>query len=273
MTKFITALFVLITCSLPDLLASNVCTSHIQRIERQEGIPRNLLAAMARVESGRYNKAKNAVEPWPWTVQSQGKSNYFETKSEAVAHVKALQKKGIKNIDIGCMQMNVEHHGHKFSSIEEMFEPAHNVGRGAEYLKQLKTGKNNAWSTAVGNYHSFTPEHHSRYKNLVLKNLSLVNREDGQGFNRQAGSRGSLYGTSSSRGGLYYTVAGGSEPARREVSASLYSYSRAHGMTGASKPVHKPTHKIVSATAKSRIAQMKSNGVKDLAFMDAKKSD
>jgi hypothetical protein len=247
--------------SLPTAWASNVCMSHIQRVEKTEGIPKNLLAAMARTESGRYNKAKNAVEPWPWTVQSGGKSNYFQTKQEAVAHVKALQKKGIKNIDIGCMQMNLEHHGHKFATIEQMFEPSHNVVQGAKYLKQMKTYRNQAWSTAVGNYHSFTPEHHNRYKNLVLKNLSLVNKEQGFLINDQTLARGSLYPGGGSSSAVIRPV--GSQAA---VRASLYSYSRAHGMSGASKPIRKQSHKIVKMTSKKKIAQMKSVGVYDLGF-------
>lgn len=240
------------------VLASNLCTSHIQRVERQEGIPKNLLAAMARVESGRYNKANKTVEPWPWTVQSQGKSNYFSTKSEAVEHVKALQRKGVKNIDIGCMQMNLEHHGHKFSTIEQMFEPSHNVEKGAKYLKQLKNDKNKAWSTAVGNYHSFTPEHHTRYKNLVLKNLGLVNQEAGDSFDARSLSGGSLYPGGGYRG--------------KAVRPSLYSYSHMRGLNGPKRPAHKQTHKIIKLSSKNRVAIMRGNGVKDLAFMNVKKA-
>ena len=244
----------------PTGVWANACLQHIQRVERQEGIPRNLLVAMARVESGRYNGARKMVEPWPWTVQQGGKSNYFKTKAEAVSHVRALQRKGIKNIDVGCMQMNMEHHGHKFASLEDMFEPAHNVTQGAKYLKQLKMEKNRAWSTAVGNYHSFTPEHHNRYKTLVMKNLSLVNREGGMQFNDQNYARGSLFPA----GG----ISNGNSNA--PVKASLYTYSRARGMVNAKRPAHKATHKTVKASAKARIAQMKGNGVHDLAFMRKK---
>lgn len=248
--------------SLPIAMASNMCMSHIQRIERQEGIPINLLAAMAQVESGRYNKSKRMVEPWPWTVQSQGKSNYFSSKAEAVSFVKNLQRQGINNIDIGCMQMNIEHHGHKFSSVEQMFEPAVNVAQGAKYLKQLKLDKNKAWSTAVGNYHSFTPEHHNRYKNLVLKKLSQVNKELGAEPIDQGMTRGSLYPGGS-----------GPKPAVYNVSASLYSYNRTPGVTGARKPVRKQTHKIVRVSSPGRIAMMKSRGVNDMAFMDKKDTE
>jgi hypothetical protein len=235
MRKYMFIFILVFLWDLPIILASNICTSHIQRVELLEGIPKNLLAAMARVESGRYNGAKKIVEPWPWTVQSQGKSNYFGTKAEAVNHVKALQKKGIKNIDVGCMQMNFLHHGHKFRSIEEMFEPAHNVAQGAKYLKQLKSHKNQAWSTAVGNYHSFTPVHHIRYKNLVLKNFGLVNGEQGTIFKDSLYAGGTKDNGSSSKGSF---------------KAVVYTYSPVHGMKGNSDS-HKQTHKIIRITPKN----------------------
>ncbi len=256
--------------------------NHIQRIERLEGIPTNLLAAMAHVESGRYNKDKKLVEPWPWTVQSQGKSNYFNTRDEAVEYVKGLQRRGIKNIDIGCMQMNVEHHGHKFASIEDMFEPAHNVGQGAKYLKQLKTDQNRAWSTAVGNYHSFTPEHHMRYKNLVLKKFSQVNRGGGNTFADHNALHGGIvpgisapapitrHGVTIYKGSGGSLYPGASKKSNKPVSASLFSYSRAGGIKGTRKPEKVSKPKVISLSAQKRTAMMVSHGVQDLAFMDKK---
>ncbi len=241
---------------LPDLLASNLCTGHIKRIERLEGIPHNLLLAMAHVESGRYDATRKSVEPWPWTVQSQGKSNYFNSRHEAVSYVHELMKKGIKNIDIGCMQMNVEHHSHKFPSIDHMFDPGLNVGQGAKYLKQLKEQKKQGWSTAVGNYHSFTPEFHDRYKTKVFKKLAQVNNQPGVYSAKLEASKGSLYGRSETT------------PADYRVNASLYSYSRSHGLTGARKPVQPRIHKVVKNTTKSRVAMMKSRGIKGLEFME-----
>lgn len=248
---------------------SNACLTHIQNVERQEGIPRNLLMAMARVESGRYNEARKTVEPWPWTVQHGGKSNYFSTKAEAVSHVKSLMMKGYKNIDVGCMQMNIEHHGHKFATLEDMFEPAHNVAQSAKYLKQLKSDRNAAWSTAVGNYHSHTPVHHDRYKKLVLKNLSLMNKDQSNFFTRL---NDTSLDSGAVRGSLFPAGRSIRPIASNGVKASLYHYSRSHGMTGVKRPVQKHGMKHVKVTSKGRIAQMKGNGVKanDLAFMNKK---
>ena len=100
----------------------------------------------------------------------------------------------------------------------------------------------------------------------MLKNLSLVNKENGGLFAAEGPfAKGSLF---SSPAKIYSTRA----PIHQgsAVRASLYSYSRSHGMTGARKPVkgslHRPTHKMVKLTAKKRIAQMKGVGIYDLGF-------
>ena len=63
---------------------ANRCTPHITTIEFTQYIPQGLLAAMARVESGRWNKINRRVEPWPWTISVQGKGQYYATKHEAL---------------------------------------------------------------------------------------------------------------------------------------------------------------------------------------------
>ena len=85
-------------------------------------------------------------------------------------------------------------------------------------------------------------------------------------YNDRPATRGSLYPGGTSKIPM-------ANPAVHSVSASLYSYSRTHGMTGARQPVHKQTHKIIKMTAKSRMASMKADGVKDMAYMDTKKLD
>lgn len=51
----------------------------------------------------------------------------FVNKQIAVKIVENLIEKGIRNIDIGCMQINYKVHGKHFRNIEEMFEPRNNV--------------------------------------------------------------------------------------------------------------------------------------------------
>ena len=73
--------------------------------------------------------------------------------SEAVEAVKELQRRGTRNIDVGCMQINLLYHSDAFDSIESAFEPSINVAYGAKYLSALHN-ETGSWFTAVRRYHS-----------------------------------------------------------------------------------------------------------------------
>lgn len=133
--------------------SSQVCSAAIHAAELTQGIPRFLLHAVSLTESGKWHKKAKARIAWPWTVNAGGKGKFFPTKSKAIAEVKRLQGKGIRNIDVGCMQINLRHHGHIFQSVEEMFEPVNNVAYAAAWLKKLR-GKKGSWAHAVGRYHN-----------------------------------------------------------------------------------------------------------------------
>lgn len=236
--------------------AANVCSNHIARIERIEGIPRNLLAAMARVESGRMNQDSGAVEPWPWTLQAEGKSYYFETRSEAARQIQTLMKRGVKNIDVGCMQINIGHHGHNFPSVDHMLDPAKNVRYAAQFLKDLKSKEGTTWSTAVGNYHSTTDEHHKRYKELVFKSIPKVSKEQSQSGPRIIRMPGGLYPIRETKPTQY-------------ASASLQPYQRTYGMNRVNRSSGPRLIKMPpTQTSRKKAAIMRSRGVKDTQFMN-----
>src|ERR1700712_4868922 len=69
-------------------------------------LPDKLLPAIARVESGRLDAATGRVRPWPWTINVEGTGSFFDTKAQAIATVQALQARGGRSIDVGCMQGN-----------------------------------------------------------------------------------------------------------------------------------------------------------------------
>lgn len=150
---------------------ANYCKSAIAVAENRHGIPHKLLLAIATVESGRWNAELKKSEPWPWTVQSAGKSYYFDSKKEAITFVEKLQRKGVKNIDVGCMQVNLHYHKTAFQSLEEAFDADANVNYGAGFLKKLKQGANN-WKKAVAHYHSRTKSLYKPYQKLVYSALS-----------------------------------------------------------------------------------------------------
>jgi hypothetical protein len=144
------------------------CAQATARFERAEGIPVHLLTAISLAETGRWDEDRRASFAWPWTVTAGGEGRYFNTKAEAVAEVKRLQAKGVKNIDVGCMQVNMFHHGDAFESVEAAFDPATNVAYASRFLKVLHDSTR-SWTQAAAHYHSTNAERNQGYKEKVLR--------------------------------------------------------------------------------------------------------
>ncbi len=141
-----------------------VCMETTQQIEKEYKIKKHLLATITSVESGRWNADKKQNIAWPWTVNARGKGMFFNTKAEAIAEVKRLQKAGIKSIDVGCMQINLAYHPDAFESVEEAFDPRKNVEYGAKFLKNLYENRDHDWVKAAMAYHSSVPHKAQQYK-------------------------------------------------------------------------------------------------------------
>jgi soluble lytic murein transglycosylase-like protein len=141
----------------PIETVGKLCAAPIARFERSERIPRQLLAAVALAESGRWDKARGAKFAWPWTVTAGGKGRFFDTKAAAIAEVRRLRASGISNIDVGCMQINLKYHPDAFDDLNQAFDPSENVAYAARFLKRLNEARR-SWSMAVGLYHSSNRE-------------------------------------------------------------------------------------------------------------------
>lgn len=144
---------------------AGVCYDAIRQVERQYGMPYQLLDAVSVTESGRYLNGK--TEGWPWTLNVEGAGHYYDSKQEAIAAVEKFRKQGKKSIDIGCMQINLKHHPKAFSSLEEGFDPMANVTYAAQFLQELKA-RHDTWARAIAYYHSATPERQMIYKKRIL---------------------------------------------------------------------------------------------------------
>jgi hypothetical protein len=146
--------------------ASQLCRPAIDAAERRHNIPARLLAAIARVESGRPDPG-GEISPWPWAVNAEGQGFFFDSKAEAITAVNGMRARGIRSIDVGCMQVNLVHHPDAFASLEQAFDPAANADYAARFLNKLfsQTG---AWPKAAAWYHSATPELGDPYSRRVM---------------------------------------------------------------------------------------------------------
>jgi len=154
--------------AVPPLAPDNLCAAETNAAERGYGIPAGLLHSISIVESGRYDSAQKATIAWPWTVMAEGQGRYLPSKTEAIAEVRRLKARGVQNIDVGCMQVNLRYHPDAFASLDEAFDPAANVGYAARFLKGL-FGATGHWPTAASYYHSQTPSLAAEYRERLMK--------------------------------------------------------------------------------------------------------
>jgi hypothetical protein len=151
----------------------DLCESEIASAEKKYGIPHRLFMAIGTVESGRSIDSSKGKRPYPWTICAAGKSYYFSTKSAAIATVKRLMAQGKRNIDVGCMQVNLLHHPHAFRTLEEAFTPKYNVAYAAKFFVGLKN-MYNSWTHAVGYYHSKAAKYYKPYCTTVYNTWKNV---------------------------------------------------------------------------------------------------
>lgn len=144
-----------------------LCETAITSAEFAARLPPRLLIAIAQEETGRPDPDSNAIRPWPWTINAEGNGQYFATKPEAIAAVRALLARGVRSIDVGCMQINLAYHPDAFASLEEAFDPGRNAVYVAGFLNTLYAGSHD-WALAIGAYHSETPVLGDAYRALVM---------------------------------------------------------------------------------------------------------
>jgi soluble lytic murein transglycosylase-like protein len=131
------------------------CQRAIAAAERGSGLPAGLLLAIARVESGRP-KPGGGIAPWPYALNGGGEGRFPPDRAAAIAEVEAFRARGVRSIDVGCMQVNLQYHPNAFDGLEAAFDPARNVAYAVRFLRELR-GRTGNWAEAIAQYHSGEP--------------------------------------------------------------------------------------------------------------------
>jgi soluble lytic murein transglycosylase-like protein len=121
--------------------------------------------------------------PWPWTLNVNEDKNgvkagarRYANKQTAEQALTLLIRKGIRNIDVGLMQVNLYWHGSKVSNDLELLDPKTNITVAAGYLKDLK--KNNSISKTIANYHAPSdPQRGNDYVKRVKHYEIIINEK------------------------------------------------------------------------------------------------
>jgi hypothetical protein len=151
--------------------AETACLREIRAAERRNRLPGHLLLAIGLTESGREVAGRLTV--WPWTVNAGGQGRYFPDRDSAVAHVRSLRARGVRSIDVGCMQVNLHWHPDAFPDLATAFDPAANVSYAADLLRRHHGSLKN-WSRSVRHYHSLNRHKGADYLDRVAANLRLA---------------------------------------------------------------------------------------------------
>lgn len=204
MTRLLAALLLLVAAcpgiafgyGLAELSPPDLCRAAIAASERQWSIPDRLLAAIGIVESGKRDTT-GQMAPWPWTINAEGVGQWFNSKADAIAAVRALQARGVRSIDVGCLQINLMHHPDAFASLEQAFDPVANAVYAGRFLTQLRQ-QTGTWPKAAAGYHSLTPEIGADYERKVM---AIWQHQPGAMF-ASAGAAPVMTGTSWGGGGM-----------------------------------------------------------------------
>jgi hypothetical protein len=137
--------------------------------ERQYSLPPGLLAAVGRIESGRWDATLGRTVPSPWAIDAAGSPVLPLSKEDALHQVRDLQTAGVRNIDVGCFQISLLYHPAAFPDLDQAFEPATNADYAARFLTSLRA-RYGSWEQAVAAYHSATPELGIPYQRQVFAN-------------------------------------------------------------------------------------------------------
>ena len=109
-----------------------ICDKIARKVEQIDNLPENILTSIALVEAGRINR-DGSKNPWPWSLNHAGKSLFFNNKEDAINYLKKHVSPDFKNIDVGCMQINVKWHRENFKSFSSMINPRTNIEYAAKF--------------------------------------------------------------------------------------------------------------------------------------------
>jgi hypothetical protein len=150
--------------------ATNPCERAATESEITEHLPPGLLAAIGRVETGRWDAAQARMAPWPWALNVNGVARWFASRDAALQALTGYWAQGVRSIDVGCFQVNLLHHPTAFSDLTEALDPAANGAYAARFLTLLHSRLGN-WNAAVAAYHSADPALGTPYQRLVFSHL------------------------------------------------------------------------------------------------------
>jgi hypothetical protein len=160
-------------CNVALAQSAEVPPPAYQSIAIPEGVPSEVLYAIALQESG--TRVRGRTIPWPWTLNVAGTGYRFATRSDACRALQiALVSVEPARVDVGLGQTNMHANGHRYTEPCEGLDPHKNLRVTAQILAEQKA-KAGTWIAAAGRYHrpaGGAPA--ARYRRAFTEHLSRV---------------------------------------------------------------------------------------------------
>jgi hypothetical protein len=175
--RIVAAITLCLSLSVPNRLfaspeSDRTCDRAAAQASERTSVPIDILLAITRVEAGRGGE-----NPWPWTINADGKGTWYDTKEEAVQAATSHLADGTGTFDVGCFQLNIRWHGENFASLDDMFDPTRNADYAASFLMDLFQ-ESGDWAAAVAAYHSRTSALAEAYLEKVKAVLNAPPSDD-----------------------------------------------------------------------------------------------
>lgn len=125
-------------------------------VARAHGVPPSVLYAISRAESDRADRKNGGRKPWPWTLNVDGASYYFDTRQDAYEALRKHAGAG-RMVDVGPAQVSWNYHHGRLGDMWKALDPYHNLTVGAQILREMfevSCDPRCDWWKAIGMYHS-----------------------------------------------------------------------------------------------------------------------
>jgi hypothetical protein len=152
-----------------------------RHIAAEYRVPAEVLYAVALTESGQSALSGGHWRPWPWTLNVNGRGQYFASRYLAWQTLQHSLRQGTTSVDIGLMQVSWRYHRAALVSSWHALDPHHNL-RVAAAILQSCYDKHRDWWASAGCYHA--PNNSARaqaYTQRVQRHWRNLNARTAEG--------------------------------------------------------------------------------------------
>lgn len=122
MKKFLFFLLLLVSCF---SYSNNSLHNFVQKACNTNDLDTSLIIKIITHESKSYFKSK--AQPWPWTLNINGRGYYFNSYAEALTYAKEALKKKPRRFGVGLGQIEWSYHKGRFKDLSEALDPYKNI--------------------------------------------------------------------------------------------------------------------------------------------------